>query len=217
MWPWSSSITEKLRHQNRSNIKEVTAILVSGVRVPKCTSNYLQGPAVVPWQTEGNNLICILTSLWTLHMNRLFTHRTVRTYHYIYRNLPSRMGRYHGIPWPILDDWQGSNYSAEIVSLSKFAEFREKIWSKFHFVQNDYKCFRKLPCWFYKSLGLFHRIVMHSFIHSRERGFNTFVLRPHCGEAGPVHHLLTGFMLAENISHGLLLRKVFTHGFPAWK
>jgi len=42
----------------------------------------------------------------------------------------------------------------------------------------------------------------------RERGLNTFVMRPHCGEAGPVHHLLTCFMLAENISHGLLLRKV---------
>jgi len=42
----------------------------------------------------------------------------------------------------------------------------------------------------------------------RERGFNTFVLRPHCGEAGPVHHLVSGFMVAENISHGLLLRKV---------
>jgi AMP deaminase len=41
----------------------------------------------------------------------------------------------------------------------------------------------------------------------RERGLNTFVLRPHCGEAGPIHHLITGFMLAENISHGLLLRK----------
>ncbi|XP_063222825.1 AMP deaminase 2 isoform X2 [Bacillus rossius redtenbacheri] len=42
----------------------------------------------------------------------------------------------------------------------------------------------------------------------RERGLNTFVLRPHCGEAGPVQHLVCGFMLAENISHGLLLRKV---------
>eukprot|EP00794_Sanderia_malayensis_P011005 gene11005-12168_t len=42
----------------------------------------------------------------------------------------------------------------------------------------------------------------------RERGFNTFNLRPHCGEAGPVHHLVTAFMLAENISHGLLLRKI---------
>ncbi len=37
---------------------------------------------------------------------------------------------------------------------------------------------------------------------------NSFVLRPHCGEAGPVHHLVSGFMLSENISHGLLLRKV---------
>ncbi|KAG7519080.1 hypothetical protein JOB18_000842 [Solea senegalensis] len=41
----------------------------------------------------------------------------------------------------------------------------------------------------------------------RQRGFNTFVLRPHCGEAGPIHHLVSGFMLSESISHGLLLRK----------
>ncbi|XP_056280177.1 AMP deaminase 2 isoform X3 [Pseudoliparis swirei] len=41
----------------------------------------------------------------------------------------------------------------------------------------------------------------------RQRGFDTFVLRPHCGEAGPIHHLVSGFMLSENISHGLLLRK----------
>ncbi|KAK7136551.1 hypothetical protein R3I93_016777 [Phoxinus phoxinus] len=41
----------------------------------------------------------------------------------------------------------------------------------------------------------------------RRRGFNTFVLRPHCGEAGPIHHLVSGFILSENISHGLLLRK----------
>lgn len=33
------------------------------------------------------------------------------------------------------------------------------------------------------------------------------MLRPHCGEAGPIHHLVSAFMLAENISHGLLLRK----------
>jgi AMP deaminase len=42
----------------------------------------------------------------------------------------------------------------------------------------------------------------------REQGLNTFVLRPHCGEAGPVQHLVCGFLMAENISHGLLLRKV---------
>ncbi|XP_066142406.1 AMP deaminase 2 isoform X6 [Euwallacea fornicatus] len=41
-----------------------------------------------------------------------------------------------------------------------------------------------------------------------EKGLPTFVLRPHCGEAGPVQHLVCGYMLSENISHGLLLRKV---------
>ena len=49
------------------------------------------------------------------------------------------------------------------------------------------------------------KIVSHYF---SEQGMNTFVLRPHCGEAGPIQHLVCGFMMAENISHGLLLRKV---------
>ncbi|XP_057652881.1 AMP deaminase 2 isoform X3 [Diorhabda carinulata] len=42
----------------------------------------------------------------------------------------------------------------------------------------------------------------------KEKGLHPFVLRPHCGEAGPVQHLVCGYMLSENISHGLLLRKV---------
>ena len=42
------------------------------------------------------------------------------------------------------------------------------------------------------------------------KGMSTFTLRPHCGEAGPASHLVTSFILAENISHGLLLRKVCT-------
>ncbi|XP_071841600.1 AMP deaminase 2-like isoform X1 [Apostichopus japonicus] len=48
-------------------------------------------------------------------------------------------------------------------------------------------------------------VTLNSF--RRERGMNTFVLRPHCGEAGPIHHLVAAFILSENISHGLLLRK----------
>ncbi|XP_074605216.1 AMP deaminase 2-like isoform X2 [Brevipalpus obovatus] len=40
-----------------------------------------------------------------------------------------------------------------------------------------------------------------------ERKMNTFVLRPHCGEAGHIQHLVGGYLLSENISHGLLLRK----------
>lgn len=41
-----------------------------------------------------------------------------------------------------------------------------------------------------------------------KRGFNTFVLRPHCGEAGDPEHLVSAYLLAQGISHGILLRKV---------
>ncbi|ODV60392.1 AMP deaminase [Ascoidea rubescens DSM 1968] len=42
----------------------------------------------------------------------------------------------------------------------------------------------------------------------QKRGFNTLVLRPHCGEAGDPEHLCSAYLLAEGISHGILLRKV---------
>ncbi|WOO78714.1 AMP deaminase [Vanrija pseudolonga] len=42
----------------------------------------------------------------------------------------------------------------------------------------------------------------------KERGFNTLVLRPHCGEAGDPDHLSSAFLTAHSISHGILLRKV---------
>jgi AMP deaminase len=41
-----------------------------------------------------------------------------------------------------------------------------------------------------------------------ERGFNTFVLRPHCGEAGNTDHLAAAFLTSYGINHGILLRKV---------
>lgn len=34
------------------------------------------------------------------------------------------------------------------------------------------------------------------------------MFRPHCGEAGAITHLLAAFMTADNISHGLNLKKV---------
>ena len=39
------------------------------------------------------------------------------------------------------------------------------------------------------------------------RGLNAFSLRPHCGEAGDLDHLAATFLLAENIAHGINLRK----------
>ncbi|PVU84539.1 hypothetical protein BB559_005411 [Furculomyces boomerangus] len=41
----------------------------------------------------------------------------------------------------------------------------------------------------------------------KQRGFNTFVFRPHSGEAGDVDHLASAFLTAQGISHGILLRK----------
>ncbi|KAF8933109.1 AMP deaminase [Dissophora ornata] len=42
----------------------------------------------------------------------------------------------------------------------------------------------------------------------QKRGFNTFVFRPHCGEAGDTDHLTSAFLTSFGISHGILLRKV---------
>ncbi|KAL6720714.1 AMP deaminase [Lecanora helva] len=50
---------------------------------------------------------------------------------------------------------------------------------------------------------------MSSLNHWRQRrGFNTFVLRPHCGEAGDVDHIAAAVLCCHSISHGLMLRKV---------
>lgn len=50
----------------------------------------------------------------------------------------------------------------------------------------------------------------------RECGLNTFQFRPHCGEAGSLTHLVSAFLTADNISHGLNLRKVLTT-VPSYK
>lgn len=42
----------------------------------------------------------------------------------------------------------------------------------------------------------------------QRRGFNTFVFRPHSGEAGDPEHLISAYLTSEGISHGILLRKV---------
>ncbi|XP_058244173.1 AMP deaminase 3b isoform X2 [Hemibagrus wyckioides] len=41
----------------------------------------------------------------------------------------------------------------------------------------------------------------------KERGLCTFQFRPHCGEAGSITHLVSAFLTADNISHGLNLKK----------
>lgn len=53
-------------------------------------------------------------------------------------------------------------------------------------------------------------------VFSRQRGMNTFTFRPHCGEAGAITHLLAAFMTADNISHGLNLKKVCPFYLTKW-
>lgn len=42
----------------------------------------------------------------------------------------------------------------------------------------------------------------------KRRGFNTFLLRPHCGEAGDTDHIAAALLCCHSISHGITLRKV---------
>jgi AMP deaminase len=39
------------------------------------------------------------------------------------------------------------------------------------------------------------------------RGMSAFEFRPHCGEAGDLDHLVSAYLLANQINHGILLRK----------
>jgi len=62
------------------------------------------------------------------------------------------------------------------------------------------------PYTYYLYYMFANMTVLNHFRNLRK--MNTFVFRPHCGEAGPVQHLVSAFMMCESISHGLLLRKV---------
>ncbi|KAL4943943.1 hypothetical protein BDV06DRAFT_188444 [Aspergillus oleicola] len=63
------------------------------------------------------------------------------------------------------------------------------------------------PPYTYWIYFMFANMASLNFWRQR-RGFNTFVLRPHCGEAGDPDHLAVGFLCCHSISHGILLRKV---------
>lgn len=63
------------------------------------------------------------------------------------------------------------------------------------------------PPYTYWIYYLYANLVSLNHMRKR-RGFNTFVLRPHCGEAGDSEHLAVAALCCHSISHGLLLRKV---------
>ncbi|XP_069732314.1 AMP deaminase 1 isoform X2 [Phaenicophaeus curvirostris] len=64
----------------------------------------------------------------------------------------------------------------------------------------------KNPSYTYYVYYMYANILVLNNLR-RQRGMNTFLFRPHCGEAGAITHLLAAFMTADNISHGLNLKK----------
>ncbi|XP_041278704.1 AMP deaminase 1 isoform X2 [Onychostruthus taczanowskii] len=64
----------------------------------------------------------------------------------------------------------------------------------------------KNPSYTYYIYYMYANILVLNNLR-RQRGMNTFLFRPHCGEAGALTHLLAAFMTADNISHGLNLKK----------
>ncbi|XP_066559564.1 AMP deaminase 1 [Amia ocellicauda] len=64
----------------------------------------------------------------------------------------------------------------------------------------------KNPSYTYYIYYMYANIMVLNQLR-KQRGLNTFQFRPHCGEAGAVTHLLASFMTADNISHGLNLKK----------
>uniref|UniRef100_UPI00398EC0FF AMP deaminase 3-like n=1 Tax=Pristiophorus japonicus TaxID=55135 RepID=UPI00398EC0FF len=65
---------------------------------------------------------------------------------------------------------------------------------------------KKNPPYSYYQYYMYSNITVLNQLR-RERGMNTFLYRPHCGEAGSHTHLVDGFLTADNISHGLRLKK----------
>jgi AMP deaminase len=63
------------------------------------------------------------------------------------------------------------------------------------------------PPYSYWIYFLFANITSLNAFRKR-RGFNTFLLRPHCGEAGDTDHLAAALLCCHSISHGITLRKV---------
>ena len=63
------------------------------------------------------------------------------------------------------------------------------------------------PPYSYYLYYLFANMSSLNFFR-KERGFNTFVLRPHSGEAGDTEHLAAAYLTSYGISHGITLRKV---------
>ncbi|KAE8606148.1 hypothetical protein XENTR_v10010613 [Xenopus tropicalis] len=70
----------------------------------------------------------------------------------------------------------------------------------------DEWCHEQNPPYSYYLYFMYANIMLLNNLR-KERGMSTFLFRPHCGEAGSITHLVSAFITADNISHGLNLKK----------
>ncbi|KAF2001253.1 AMP deaminase [Amniculicola lignicola CBS 123094] len=90
-------------------------------------------------------------------------------------------------------------------SVDDESKVERRLYKKFP-VPNEWNS-RQNPPYSYWIYYLFANIASLN-VWRKQRGFNTFLLRPHCGEAGDTDHLAAAALCCHSISHGLLLRKV---------
>ncbi|KAF1842657.1 AMP deaminase [Cucurbitaria berberidis CBS 394.84] len=90
-------------------------------------------------------------------------------------------------------------------SVDDESKVERRVYKKFPFPKEW--CTKQNPPYSYWMYYLFANIASLN-VWRKQRGFNTFLLRPHCGEAGDTDHLAAAVLCCHSISHGLLLRKV---------
>lgn len=83
----------------------------------------------------------------------------------------------------------------------------EKLIQSRHYPVASKWTFPSNPPYSYYLYYLYANITSLNQLRCRY-GYNTFLLRPHCGEAGDPEHLISAFLTAHSISHGILLRKI---------
>ncbi|KAF9736256.1 hypothetical protein PMIN04_004916 [Paraphaeosphaeria minitans] len=90
-------------------------------------------------------------------------------------------------------------------SVDDESKIERRVYKKFPYPSNWST--KQNPPYSYWMYYLFANIASLN-VWRKQRGFNTFLLRPHCGEAGDTDHLAAAVLCTHSISHGLLLRKV---------
>lgn len=90
-------------------------------------------------------------------------------------------------------------------SVDDESKVERRIYKKFP-VPNEWNT-KQNPPYSYWIYHLFANLTSLN-VWRKQRGFNTFILRPHCGEAGDTDHLAAAVLCCNSISHGILLRKV---------